>query len=243
MFKISDLRFQYPKSNEEILSGINLEVDSADKKISIVGPNGSGKTHLLYSLLAMIKFQGQIDFSGTELRSMSILERAKKMSWLPQTNHLAFDIKVESLIEFGQFAHNGGRLSRSDRVAVDQVILALGLEEIRHRWVSTLSQGQRQRVYIARTLAAPADIFLLDEPFNHLDIHYSIHILNYLKTLPACVLLIHHHLPLCRAFSDEVWALSKGKVAFRGHHTDFGLPWVQKVFNCSQLEAEQFLHF
>ena len=108
---------------------------------------------------------------------------------------------------------------REDKERVLQVMKELNLYEIRKRQLSTLSGGQLQRVFFARTLLQNPDIILLDEPNNHLDIYYQLEMLRYLDKYldqEKTVIAVFHDINLALSFSENILVLKEGKVLSHG---------------------------
>jgi iron complex transport system ATP-binding protein len=154
--------------------------------LSIIGPNGCGKTTLLKCIAHLMDFNGSISLSGVNLSSMKRRLLAKKVAVMSQLNVMYFPYSVYDTVMLGRFSHIKPGLftvnpSEKDIAAVLESIDAVGLTELQDRQINTLSGGQLQRVFLARVLAQNPQIILLDEPTNHLDLKHQIELVDYIK--------------------------------------------------------------
>jgi iron complex transport system ATP-binding protein len=220
MLEIKNLAVAY--DNKKVLQEINFSVETG-QRLAIIGPNGSGKTTLLKGILGLIEHQGQIKFNNRSLSSFKRIERAEKVALLSQNPTLYFSYTVYETLMLGLYTQLRKRFmavaGREDKERVLQVMKELNLYEIRKRQLSTLSGGQLQRVFFARTLLQNPDIILLDEPNNHLDIYYQLEMLRYLDKYldqEKTVIAVFHDINLALAFSENILVLKEGKVLSHG---------------------------
>jgi iron complex transport system ATP-binding protein len=220
LLEIKNLAVAY--DNKKVLQEINFSVETG-QRLAIIGPNGSGKTTLLKSILGLIEHQGQIKFNNRSLSSFKRLERAEKVALLSQNPTLYFSYTVYETLMLGLYTQLRKRFmavaGREDKERVLQVMKELNLYEIRKRQLSTLSGGQLQRVFFARTLLQNPDIILLDEPNNHLDIYYQLEMLRYLDKYldqEKTVIAVFHDINLALSFSENILVLKEGKVLSHG---------------------------
>jgi manganese transport system ATP-binding protein len=137
---------------------------------SLVGPNGAGKSSLLDAVVGLLPVaDGTLEVLGAppaeaRRRVAYVLQAAKVNEQLP--------ITVREAVTMGRFAERGafGRLTRRDRVAVDEALERLEVADLANRHLNELSGGQRQRVFVAQGLTQQADLLLLDEPVTGLDV-------------------------------------------------------------------------
>jgi zinc transport system ATP-binding protein len=164
--EVKNLWFRYEKA--WILEDINLTVPERDF-IAILGPNGSGKTTLLKLLLGILSpDKGEIYIFGKKPQNAF-----KHLGYMPQRlfHSLNFPVSVMDVVLMGKIkAHQiGGFYSNKDRNDAENILKQLNLWELRDRLMTSLSQGQRQRVLIARALVSSPDILFLDEPTSNID--------------------------------------------------------------------------
>jgi len=211
-----DLRYEV--DGKPIIGGISLDFPTGTLT-TIVGPNGAGKTTLLRMLSGVLKpSSGRVTVDGVAIRNLSTSERARRLAFLaPARIELPKGFRVEEVVGFGLFAHRRGWWSSGTG---DPVVLAsldrLGLSEYRHRPIETLSDGERQRAWLAAIDAQGPEVVLLDEPTAHLDAR---HVAETLETLRAWVragrtcISVLHDLDAAVAASDRVVVLSQGLVS------------------------------
>lgn len=182
--KIDNLTYQYDKSRK-ILADVSLDIPEKTI-VTILGKNGTGKTTLLNCILGFIEnYVGKIFFYDKEQSSFSRKELAQIVGLVPQLSQISFDYTVDEFVLMGCNPAMG-YFSVPDKVMqarVDDVLETLEISHLKHRLVNSLSGGERQLVYIARTLAQKPKIIILDEPTSALDFGNSMKITDLLVKL------------------------------------------------------------
>ena len=181
MISIRNAEFTYGQGFH--LQPVSLDIEPGSFVV-LAGPNGSGKTTLFSLINGLAKpTGGSIMLDGREVSGIPDRERARMMGMVSQRNSITFDYTVEDIIAMGRFPYQGtfSGETAGDREIVQSVIKRLDLIEYRKRRISTLSGGEYQRVLLGRVLVQQADILLLDEPGNHLDLKHQTMLLNLLK--------------------------------------------------------------
>ena len=181
---VRGVSFLYHGASEETLSAVDLDV-SPGERVALVGPNGAGKSTLLKLVLGLEQHtRGTISVYGnpahTCLHRVSIVPQRSSVDW-------RFPVTVRQVVMMGRYVHLGW-FKRPDGEDRDRVETALEMMEIGHlgdRQVGELSGGQQQRVMLARSLAHDADLMLMDEPLNHVDISTQELIFHTLERLTA----------------------------------------------------------
>ncbi|MCB1112794.1 MAG: ABC transporter ATP-binding protein [Chlamydiales bacterium] len=195
----------------------NVTVGFEEGKLyGLLGPNGSGKTTLL-RLLSRIwsPTSGRILLGGKELGSYSRQQLSRIISYVPQNHRLAFDYRVEEIVQMGRYCH-GGYSSGAD---VRKAMSATDVLHLRDHPVTAISSGEAQRVLIARALATESKVILLDEPTNNLDIKHAERIweiLAELKRQGKLVIIANHDLSRSRQRCDSVVLLRKSRCVGSG---------------------------
>lgn len=203
----------------------DISVQFAKGKLNaLIGPNGCGKSSLLKAIMGFIPLdQGKIDIDGHPHDKISRREMAQKIAYLPQDNICPEYMRVGELIELAGYSRYRflGGISQRDRSLFEQALNHVGLADMADKRLMSLSGGQRQRAFIAMVLAQNADIILLDEPVNHLDVQYQYAILTILSRLSQdfgkTIVTVLHDLNLTAAFADQVVLLKQGKLVAEGH--------------------------
>jgi iron complex transport system ATP-binding protein len=196
--------------------------------ICLLGPNGSGKSTLLRTLACLQPpLAGNIVIAGKT--GLSSPEVAKKISLVLTDRITGSNLNVYSLIALGRYPWSGwlGILTENDRLAVGRAITASGVADLLDRKVHTLSDGENQKVMLARALAQDTPILMLDEPTAHLDLPSRIRLMRFLHRLARDtgkgILLSTHELDLALQVADEVWLLQTGGHLHRGAPEDLVL--------------------
>ncbi|MDR0402148.1 MAG: ABC transporter ATP-binding protein [Treponema sp.] len=244
MLEITDLRCGY--GGGDVVKGINLNVKNGDI-LCVVGPNGCGKSTLLKAAARLLPFRGSVQIDGTETRSFSRKELAKKIALLGQNSRLYFPYTVFDTVAMGRYARGEsvfGGLSAAGKQSVERVLAVLELEKDRARFISELSGGQLQRVFLARTLVQDPEIILLDEPTNHLDLKHQADLLEYLGRWAdsggtRTVIAVLHDLNLARRFCRQAVLMADGKAAFCGAPEEiFAGPALKEVYG---MDVREFM--
>jgi len=188
-----------------VLRGVNLEIDERDF-VTIVGPNGGGKTTLLKLILGLIQpTAGTVTVLGRPP-----VEARARIGYVPQHSLAdeSFPVRVLDVVLMGTLGRRRlfGAYSSDDREAAMQALDQVGLCEHRGRPFSALSGGLRQRTLIARALASRPDVLLLDEPTSNLDVMMESELYALLETLQRrlTVLLVTHDLGFVSDFTKTV---------------------------------------
>jgi len=205
----------------DVIRGISLEIRSS---LSIIGPNGCGKTTLLKAIAGLLAHKGSIEIDGEPIRKMSRKEIALKIAFLSQNSGIYFSYSVFDTVMMGRYAHikDGllGLPSKKDKAYVMRCLEAVNLSGEKDREITQLSGGQLQRVFLARTLAQEPEIILLDEPTNHLDLKYQIELIEYLKKWAAdnnrLVIGVLHDINLAMQLSDNIMVMKNGGIRVLG---------------------------
>ena len=184
----------------------------------LLGPNGAGKSTLLRTLSAFLPpVKGEITIMGRNLRDFSDRELAKTIGVVLTEKTDLRNMTVEDLIGLGRSPYTGfwGTLHKQDREIVDRAIEMVGIEPLRGRMIHTLSDGERQKVMIAKALAQETPVIFLDEPTAFLDFPSKVEIMQLLhnlsRTTGKTIFLSTHDLELALQISDTIWLLDREK--------------------------------
>ena len=234
MIKLENLTVGY--DGIEVLNSISFTV-SEKQLISVVGTNGSGKSTLLKTIARMLEpMSGSVLVQGKNANEYTRLEYAKKIAYLSQGRNVP-DMTVEQFVLHGRFPYLNypRRYTELDRKITYSAMEHLHIDDYAEKTLSNLSGGQRQKAYIAMSLAQDTDYILLDEPTTYLDITHQISLMQTLRDLAdggKGVVTVMHDLPLAFSFSDKVLVLHEGEVlAFDSPENVCKQQVLQKVFN------------
>lgn len=191
--------------------------------MSLIGPNGSGKSTVLKTLAGYLKNQGgEIYFGDLRSELLADKEKAKQLS-VVLTERIDPDMMTcRDVVETGRYPYTGhfGALSDSDRTAVQNAIEMVCMEDFACCDFAAVSDGQRQRVMLARAICQEPRIMILDEPTSYLDIHHKIAFLEILRRLAdekkIAVIVSMHELELAARIADFALCIKNGAVLYSG---------------------------
>jgi iron complex transport system ATP-binding protein len=238
MLEVKNVSAAY--GDRKVLFDISFQLKS-NECMSIIGPNGCGKTTLLKCIADLMDFDGKITVSGIKLKSLDRRKVAGKVAVLNQINTLYFPYTVYDTVMLGRFAHIkpglfGGEIRKDDVSAVNESLNAAGIYDLRERKINTLSGGQLQRVFLARVLAQNPKIILLDEPTNHLDLKHQIELVDYIKAWVKgdenrAVIGVFHDMNIALRLSEKVMLMDNGKIGRIGNFADIAdREYLQNLF-------------
>ena len=184
----------------------------------LLGTNGAGKSTLLRTLAGLQPpLAGDIFWEGNSLASLTPEERAKRLSIVLTVRPETGNLTVREVVALGRLPHRqglwGSRNAAADAEAVERAMQLTTTSAWSERPVSRLSDGERQRVFIAKALAQETPLILLDEPTAFLDYPSRVQFFNLLKRLTnemgKTVLLSSHDVELAATHADRILLLSK----------------------------------
>lgn len=229
--EIKDLSIGYTskKSTKVVADGINTTIFSGELTC-LLGANGIGKSTLLRTLTVFLpKLSGDIFIQGKNIEQYPEKELATLVSVVLTEK---FDIKnmtARELIGLGRSPYTGfwGTLDKEDNRIIDHAISLVKIENLSRRMVHTLSDGERQKVMIAKALAQETPIILLDEPTAFLDFPSKVEIMQLLHQLSRktdkTIFLSTHDLELALQIADKIWLMDKENGIRTGTPEDLSL--------------------
>lgn len=179
----------------------------------VLGPNGAGKSTLLHTLAGLhAPRDGEITLGGKPLRSQSRRQIARRLGLLFQERHDGFPATVLETALIGRHPHLSPWQTESadDVTRATDALGTLGLLAFRDRLVSQLSGGERQRVALATLMTQAPEVWLADEPANHLDLHHQVQVMKLLTgqaSTGATVIMSLHDLNLAARWCDHILLL------------------------------------
>ena len=187
--------------------------------LTLIGPNGSGKSTILKSMIRQLRLlSGVVVLDGHTMAAMKEGEIAKKMAIL-MTERLRAELMTgEDVVSTGRYPYTGrlGILPKADREKVREAIALVHGEEFANRPFAQLSDGQRQRLLLARAVCQEPEVIVLDEPTSFLDVKHKLELLEILKRLVrernVAVVMSLHELDLAQKISDRVVSVTKDGV-------------------------------
>ncbi|MBF1634344.1 MAG: ABC transporter ATP-binding protein [Prevotella sp.] len=215
IISLSQLSVGYTLSHP-VISDINLELRSG-QLACLIGENGIGKSTLLKTLTGFLpKLKGSLLLGNRDIESFSQRELARQVSIVLTQKPDVQNLTIEEIIGLGRSPYTGffGRLCAEDRKGVDDAIATMGIEKLRGRMIQTLSDGERQKVMIAKALAQETPVILLDEPTAFLDFPSKAETFQSLQRMAherdKLILLSTHDLELAVRFADSLLEVKRG---------------------------------
>ncbi len=215
--KVVDLSTGY--HNKKGITIITRDINASlyNKELTcLLGPNGAGKSTLLKTLTAFIPpVKGKVYIENKPLIEYTELELAKVLGVVLTEKLSISNMSVDELVGMGRSPYTGfwGHMNDYDRKVVAESIELVGIGSLRNRMVQTLSDGERQKVMIAKALAQETPVIFLDEPTAFLDYPSKVEIMQLLQRLAReqskTVFLSTHDLELALQIADKIWLIDK----------------------------------
>ena len=215
-----------------LISDVNIKLH-AGEILTLIGPNGAGKSTILKSIVGYLEsLGGAVFISGRPVGELSAHELSLELSVMLTERMRTELLTCADIVETGRYPYTGrlGILSDDDRIKVREAMDMVHVWDLRDRDFMQISDGQRQRIMLARAIAQEPRVIMLDEPTNYLDIHYQIELLNVLRRLvrtrDVAVIMSLHELPLARKVSDYVMCIKGDCVCAQGTADEIFTPEV-----------------
>jgi iron complex transport system ATP-binding protein len=212
-------------AGRRIVEDVCLEVRPGEM-VAIAGPNGAGKTTLLRALAGLLPAEaGRITLEDRAVARLSRRELARVMAYLPQETATGFALRVDEVVRLGRYAHRGPlrALTPEDTEAVRHAMELADVTHLAPRRITTLSGGERRRVFIARAMAQQPRLLLLDEPTSALDVGHACGVMRMLEELAErgqAIVLTLHELTLALRGPSRLLLLDRGRVLGDGPPED-----------------------
>lgn len=246
--KLSDITIGYPDKNrtKTVQNNLNLAADRGEL-IALIGKNGCGKSTLIRSISCLQPiYSGIISLDNKDLVNLKPEKRARLLSVVLTSQHSVASFNVRELISIGRDPYTGwlGSLTDRDNEIISEAMKMTYLEGFDDRNIHELSDGERQRVFIARALAQDTPLILLDEPTSHLDLPNRINILLLLQKLARntgkTIIISTHELETAMQVADKLWLMENGKGVIVGAPEDLVLNGsFEDIFNHSSYEFDK----
>ena len=215
VLKTKDLHIGY--KDKAILPPINVSLDEGNL-IALIGPNGAGKSTLFKTLTAHIKpISGSIELMGKELSDYSSKEKAMLIGLVLTERPDDMFLKVYDVVASGRCPYTNffGKIEKEDENIIQESLDIVGINHLKDRYFNNLSDGEKQKVMIAKTLAQNTPIIFMDEPTAFIDYPSKIELFSLMKMLSKernkTIIFSSHDLELLLRYTDDIWMISKGK--------------------------------
>ncbi len=203
------------KQQQIIANAINIDLE-AGQLVCLLGKNGIGKSTLLRTLSKVQpKLSGELCIAEKAIEQLSTEALSKQMSLVLTERIPESNLTVYELIALGRQPYTNwiGTLTEKDNKHIEKAIKQVHLEDIIDNKCDELSDGQLQKVMIARALAQNTELIILDEPTAHLDIHHKLEVFNLLKELVKefgkTIIISTHEVQLALQLADELWLMNE----------------------------------
>ena len=209
------------------------------KIVTLIGPNGSGKSTILKTIVGQLsKVSGTVLLEEKDMAQMRQNETARRMAILMTQRVHPELMTCFDVVSTGRYPYTGalGLLSREDKAIVLEAMALVNSEDLADRPFDAISDGQRQRILLARALCQQPEIIVLDEPTSYLDIRYKLELLTILKTMVReknlAVLMSLHELELAERVSDTVVCVSGDRIDRMGCPKEiFSSDYIAKLYH------------
>lgn len=228
-----------------LVKEIEIGLDRGDI-MTLVGPNGAGKSTLLKSIAGQLKtLAGVVCLDGKDIGQMSGRELSRKMAVVFTEKMQTELMTCEDVVATGRYPYTGyfGVLSKEDHAAVGDAMELVHVSDIRQQDFTMISDGQRQRVMLARAICQEPEIIVMDEPVSFLDIKHKIAFLSVLLKLREqknlTVIMSLHELELAKIVSDKILCLKGEYVERYGTPEEvFRQDFMERLFDLSEEDFE-----
>lgn len=225
-----------------VFGGINFTADAGDM-VALLGVNGIGKSTLLRTLCGLQNsVAGSITLGGNNLDNISAQERARLISIVLTERLMIDNILVHEFIALGRMPYTNwlGKLTDNDAEEVTRVIALMKIEKLQRKLFNELSDGEKQKVLIARALCQQTPVIILDEPTAFLDYRSKKEILELLgdiaKQLGKIVVLSTHDVEAVLQYSNKSWIMSEAGKFIEVAYTDDYAQQVRKLLFADTLQ-------
>ncbi|BAD86397.1 ABC-type iron(III)-siderophore transport system, ATPase component [Thermococcus kodakarensis KOD1] len=215
-------RVSYSYGQREVLKDVEIEARRGEL-LAIIGPNGAGKSTLLKSLVGILKPIGKVELDGRDILTLKPAERAKLITYVPQSSFPEFAFTVEEFVEMGSYMTGG---------SVEDALRKVGLWERRRDRITALSGGEFQLALIARALAQGSRAVLLDEPTSHLDVNHALTVMELLRELKTerIIIAVLHDVNLALEYADRLVVMKDGEKFWEGKPGEITPDVLERVY-------------
>ena len=211
--------------DQQIIQQLSLSLPQ-QQITAIIGPNGCGKSTLLSGLARVLAPKaGHVLLNGQSIQRIATRKVAQQLALLPQEAQAPDGLTVLELIRFGRQPHQGFLQSWSaeDEAVVQDALRLTNLQTLADQPLNAISGGQRQRAWLAMTVAQSTPLLLLDEPTSALDLGHQIEVFEIIQQLAKAgktiVMVVHDMVSACR-YADHIVALKHGQIMAQGKPTE-----------------------
>ncbi len=216
-FDSLSIGYRSGRQRKSLLSPLSAAAFSGEF-IALIGRNGIGKSTLLRTLIKLQEpLSGSLEIRGEPVKSLRNIDLARIAGFISTEPVKVINMRVSDLVSLGRYPHTSwiGEMKQEDRDAVETALQKTGMTGYSTRYVSELSDGERQRAMIARLLAQDTGLMIMDEPTAFLDIPSRLEIMKLLLSLTRegkTIIFSTHDLGIALKMADRVWLLVREKL-------------------------------
>ena len=223
-FKLDNLVVGY--NGKPLISDINIDIHKGEI-VTLIGPNGAGKSTILKSITRQLALVGgRVMFDGENLHAMTFKKLSSRMAVVLTERMKPELMTCHDIVATGRYPYTGrlGILSHEDEDKVDEALARVHASDIGERDFDSISDGQRQRVLLARAICQEPDIILLDEPTSFLDVRHKLELLSILRAMAheddITVIMSLHEIDLAMKVTDKIMCVKGDHIAYYGAPED-----------------------
>ena len=232
-FQTKNLAVGY--DGQTLIRDITIDVEKGEI-VTLIGPNGAGKSTILKSITRQLKtIAGTVTIDRSDLKRLSLKELATRMAVVLTERMKPELMTCRDIVATGRYPYTGrlGILTAEDEAKVDSAMEAVHALELSDRDFNAISDGQRQRILLARAICQEPEIIILDEPTSFLDIRHKLELLSILRGMAKekgiTVIMSLHEIDLAQKVSDKI-------LCVKGETIDtYGTP--EQVFDEDNIRA------
>lgn len=217
---LKDLSVGY--QGKALIHDINIGIDKGEI-VTLIGPNGAGKSTILKSITRQLALVGgYVYFDNSSIHNMSYKTLSTRMAVVLTQRMQPELMTCHDVVATGRYPYTGrlGILSREDEDKVEAAMAAVHASELGGRDFNAISDGQRQRVLLARAICQEPDIIILDEPTSFLDVRHKLELLSILRSMAKekdiTVVMSLHEIDLAQKISDKIICVKGDTIAHYG---------------------------
>ncbi|MDE7179575.1 MAG: ABC transporter ATP-binding protein [Muribaculaceae bacterium] len=245
MIRLKNLSICY--GSRILFDKVNTSFDNG-QLTALIGRNGSGKSTLLRAIAGLNRqYSGDIILDGKDLRSLSPGGLAKSLAFVTTERTRIPNMRCVDVVAIGRAPYTNwiGRMQDIDRNIVMDAISSVGMENYAERTMDTMSDGECQRIMIARALAQDTPVMLLDEPTSFLDMPNRYELVSLLRTLAhvsgKCILFSTHELDVALRMCDSIALVDNGALHHLSVTEMVNSGHIQRLFSSPEVSFEELL--
>ena len=215
-----DLSVGYNKT--ALIHDINIGIEKGEI-VTLIGPNGAGKSTILKSITRQLELiAGTVTIQNEDLHAISYKDLATKMAVVLTDRMKPELMTCYEIVATGRYPYTGrlGILTKEDEKKVEEAMVAVHAVELGNRDFNEISDGQKQRILLARAICQEPEIIILDEPTSFLDIRYKLDLLSILRNMAKekniTVIMSLHEIDLAQKVADKILCVKGDQIAHYG---------------------------